>query len=298
MYAVKRLHKYLYGRPFTIVTDHKPLEYIFKPSGTKASHANQRVIRWAVFMSSYDYTIKGRRTMEIPVADCLSRVDTGMHSEMFDVGTIESFYHPGRNVEQAVLDACEDNKGFSLLKHYVHQGWPRKLKNLNESLRAYYRVRDELTFHNELLYRGHRVVIPKPVRGKVLQSLHSAHQGVVKMKSLVRARYWWPAIDNDIEELCRTCEECSRVKRSTATASNADSGWLTNTGVFDRIHIDYAGPLEDKYLLVVVDAYSRFPFAVSTKGPSTAETIRALRGIFATFGVPKCIVADIATAFK
>ena len=42
VYALKRLHKYLYGRPFTIVTDHMPLEYFFKPSGTKASHANQR----------------------------------------------------------------------------------------------------------------------------------------------------------------------------------------------------------------------------------------------------------------
>ena len=45
MYAVKRLHKYLYGPPFTIVTEHKPLEYTFKPSETKASHVNQRVIR-------------------------------------------------------------------------------------------------------------------------------------------------------------------------------------------------------------------------------------------------------------
>ncbi len=72
VYAIRRLHKYLYGHKFKIVTDHRPLEFLFKPSGCRSAHANQRVLRWAMFLASYDYEIVGKRSEEIPVADMLS----------------------------------------------------------------------------------------------------------------------------------------------------------------------------------------------------------------------------------
>jgi hypothetical protein len=31
MWAIKRLHRYLYARHFTLCTDHRPLEMIFDP---------------------------------------------------------------------------------------------------------------------------------------------------------------------------------------------------------------------------------------------------------------------------
>eukprot|EP00731_Ephydatia_muelleri_P017459 Em0010g557a len=70
-----------------------------------------------------------------------------------------------------------------------------------------------------------------------------------------------------------------------------------------RIHVDYAGPFEGKYWLVVIDAFSKWleikPMQVST----AAVTIKALREIFCRFGLPRVIVSDngpqfIASEFK
>ena len=40
IYAVRRLHKYLYGRKFTLVTDHQALQFIFDPSKSLSKCTN------------------------------------------------------------------------------------------------------------------------------------------------------------------------------------------------------------------------------------------------------------------
>ena len=298
VYAVRRLHKYVYGRKFTIVTDHKPLEFLFKPDGCRTSHANQRVLRWAVFLASYDYEIVGKRTGEIPVADMLSRIENKKHMEQFDIGSIDMFYNPDMNLRREIIKLFESSKEFAKLKNYVRFGWPRVLRNLTESMRPYYHVRDELSFHNNLLYRGNRLVIPRPLRMKILQNLHSSHLGIVKLKALARERFWWPAIDRQIEDVCRHCSVCSSLKAVPKSLNNANVSWPDNENVFDRIHVDFAGPVENHYLLIIVDAYSRYPFVVKTNDTSTRETVNALKNIFAMFGIPKIIVADNGPAFR
>ena len=45
MFGLKRFHLYLYGRHFTILTDHKPLERIFRPKTAIPSLAAMRLQR-------------------------------------------------------------------------------------------------------------------------------------------------------------------------------------------------------------------------------------------------------------
>ena len=52
--ALNKFHQFLYGRKFILVTDHKPLLALFRPS--KALAAN-RLARWALMLSQYDYSI-------------------------------------------------------------------------------------------------------------------------------------------------------------------------------------------------------------------------------------------------
>jgi len=52
-----------------------------------------------------------------------------------------------------------------------------------------------------------------------------------------------------------------------------------------------------KYVLVVVDAFTRFVWLEATKTTSSKETIRNLQRIFKTFGNPSEIVTDRGTAF-
>ena len=48
MFGLKRFHLYLYGRYFTILTDHKPLERVFGPKTVIPSLAAMRLPRWAI----------------------------------------------------------------------------------------------------------------------------------------------------------------------------------------------------------------------------------------------------------
>ncbi|XP_077541014.1 uncharacterized protein LOC144153239 [Haemaphysalis longicornis] len=69
VWAVKRFNFYLYGRAFTIQTDHQPLTYI-----RQAQFTNARVLRWALLLQEYDFTIASIKGRDNVGADYLSRV--------------------------------------------------------------------------------------------------------------------------------------------------------------------------------------------------------------------------------
>ncbi len=48
IFGVKKFHKYLYGRMFTLITDHKPLTTIFGPMNAVPSLAAACMQRWAL----------------------------------------------------------------------------------------------------------------------------------------------------------------------------------------------------------------------------------------------------------
>ena len=41
-------------------------------------------------------------------------------------------------------------------------------------------------------------MIPQKLRNKVLEELHQAHSGIVRMKAIAKSHMWWPKLDNDI----------------------------------------------------------------------------------------------------
>ena len=57
LFAVKKFHQYLYGRRFTIISDHKPLQHIFKETSAIPPLASARIQRWALLLGGYDYAI-------------------------------------------------------------------------------------------------------------------------------------------------------------------------------------------------------------------------------------------------
>ena len=74
MFGLKRFHLYLYGRHFTILTDHKPLERIFGPKTAIPSLAAMRLQRWVIILAAFNYSIKFVPSKKNAVAGALSRL--------------------------------------------------------------------------------------------------------------------------------------------------------------------------------------------------------------------------------
>ncbi len=64
-----------------------------------------------------------------------------------------------------------------------------------------------------------------------------------------------------------------------------------------RIHADFAGPVEDKMLLVVMDAHSKWPEVAIMKSTSADKTIEKLGEMFSRFGPPVQFVSDNGPQF-
>ena len=56
IYGVTKFHSYLFGHPFTLLTDHLPLKSLFNKYHAVPVQASARIQRWALILSSYEYT--------------------------------------------------------------------------------------------------------------------------------------------------------------------------------------------------------------------------------------------------
>ncbi len=73
-FGVKKFHQYLYGRKFTLITDHKPLTAIFGAKKGIPTLVAARLQRWALLLSAYNYEIQYKSTDTHSNADGLSRL--------------------------------------------------------------------------------------------------------------------------------------------------------------------------------------------------------------------------------
>ena len=136
------------------------------------------------------------------------------------------------------------------------------------------------------------LVVPTPCRDAVLTELHEGHLGVTRMKSLARMYVWWPNLTNDIERTVRQCPQCQLHQSTRQVAPLHPWSWPTRP--WARLHLDYAGPVEGKVILILIDAHSKWIEAVHTLSATSRAVIVELR---TQFGIPETIVSDNGTCF-
>lgn len=245
IFGIKKFYQYVYGRTFTLVTDHEPLVKIFSPTAGLPVFSAARMQHYAIFLQAFSYKIRYRNTKLHSNADALSRLPIKE--------TRSLMYDEPDSVEIAQIEtlpvtltelAEETEKDASLAK---------LLKGLQtgKDIDREYRFNVEMTefaLQNGSILRGNRVVIPHTLRKRILEELHAVHFGVVKMKALARSYCWWPNISSEIEEMAKNCSKCNESKNDPPKA--LIHPWEPATKPFERVHVDYAGPIKNKYLPV------------------------------------------------
>ena len=121
-----------------------------------------------------------------------------------------------------------------------------------------------------------------------LTELHNnlCHPGISRMSHFVRTRNL-PFSTDEIKRMTSSCPICRELKPQF----HKSSGTLIHaTQPFQRLNIDFKGPLpsvsRNRYILTVVDEYSRFPFAFPCSDMNTSTVIKCFDQLFAIFGMP------------
>jgi len=285
IWAVKRFHKYIFGRKFNIISDHEALKFIYNPERSLHRNTAAMVQRWAITLSAYNYTIEFRKGVKIPQADFLSR-----HAHMETAKEDSLFLHPLPISRNDLISATRDELGG--LIHALRKGWSTSSKR---RFSHYFKYKEHLSItpDNVILYRD-QVCIPSTLRKSILDNLHLSHSGRDRMISLARQSYWWPQMEQDITNFVRQCLRCGLKPKTHPTFSS----WPNSYEPLQRIHMDYCGPILGFYGLVIIDTFSRYPEIFLTKKADANFTKMALRRYMSRFGVPQTIVSDNGTHFN
>lgn len=308
IFAVKKFHKMIFGRHFTLQSDHKPLLAIFgKKSGIPVHTAN-RLQRWAVTLLAYDFKIEYVSTNSFSYADALSRLlaeNSSSLDEEYVIATMSTETQIKAILNDTInklpvnfkMIVAESNKDEVLIqvKQHIENSW-KKFKNQPKTeIQQFHARKSGLAVSNDCIMYCDRIVIPKTLRTRVLKQFHKHHPGIDRMKALMRSYVFWPNMDDEIVECVRQCNACALAAKSpTKTLLQS---WPVTTQPWQRVHIDYAGPIKNTYYLLIIDSFSKWPEIVETNSITTIATIDILRDVFARYGSPVELVSDNGTQF-
>ena len=256
VWGIRKFNHYLYGRRFTLVTDHQPPTAIFHPEKGIPAMTASRMQRYALQLAAHDYEIKYRTSAKHGNADGLSRVPMPTGKTVQESDVMDVFYMNHMDVlpitASVIQNECSKDPILSKVLERTHHGWPQVFP---VGLEPFFSKRHELSIFHGCIMWGIRVVVPQKFRNHILLELHEGHIGIVKMKGLARSYVWWPGIDQDIESLAKKCQGCQKVQFEAPTVPLHPWEWPIKP--WQRIHLDYAGPFMEHMFLIIVDAHSK-----------------------------------------
>ena len=293
VWGCERFHMYLIGTEFDLLTDHKPLQFMYAPTGKPPA----RVERWVLRMQPYKYRIKhvpGKSNpadplSRLPVVDAPQR-DRDIAEEYIDA--VLTYAVPKAMSREEIREATAKDPCLTKVMETLRSGRWKKA----DVIADFTRVRDELSVKDGVLLRGTRIVMPSSLRHRTLAIAHETHQGIVRTKQSLRTKVWWPNIDHDVEDLIRGCRSCQVQSRQPPPQPLKPSAMPPHA--WHTVHVDLCGPLPTgETLLVVIDSASRWPEVKILRSTTSSRVISNLDIIFATHGIPVRIVSDNGPQF-
>ena len=310
IWACEHWHYYLYGRKFTLRTDHSSLTSLLAASTT--GRRPMRLLRWAERLHQYDYDILYRPGKENIVPDFLSRpsstalptastdaeslADHSLISTVFGSSTLHAI------TPTELADATKADNLLQLIKTFIQKGWSKSKPNSPE-LRAFYDVKDELTVVDECLFRNFRAIIPASLRSRILELVHEGHCGIVKAKQRARETIWWPGIDHHVEEFIRRCDACIVADKGGRRQLNPPVKPIPfPQKPWSKLALDILGelhgtPAHARYLLVLIDLHSKWPEVRAVTHVTSSTVNLFLSDVFARWGLPEEIITDNGRQF-
>ena len=286
--SCRQFSHYLWGAAFEIWTDHQPLVSIFKKP-TKCARMN----RWILEMREFKYRIFYVKGKDNVVADQLSRP-----VQVVRVVT-DTRNYLGLTKEEFRNEQLKDER------------WKEMIEYLENTAKVPTRLTPRSTLHHFQMSEGvlyycletkfggidFNMVVPDAYRQKALKVAHEAVGHLGQLKTLRKAEelFYWTNLRTEVIKYVESCLTCQQVKGHGAL----ERPWQELPVVsapLERVSIDltdmFSGAGQNRYVLTVIDHYSRFLTLFALKTKSGVEVANKMRDYFSRYGTPKVLLSD------
>ncbi|CAK9802814.1 Transposon Tf2-6 polyprotein [Anthophora quadrimaculata] len=274
--SLKKFRVYLLGTPFKIITDCQAFALTMRKKDLCV-----RVARWALLLEEFQYTIEHRPGRNLLHVDALSR--NPLPSCM-------------------LIGESDDSVSSRLKKAQRKDADLLKMLDLVESGQAEgYVIRGGVLFKE--VDNDIRFVVPKTMQTLIIRRAHeNGHFSSEKTEAIIKRDYWFRKMREKVDRVLRNCIDCILAEKKQGKAEGhlfaIDKGEVP----LDTYHVDHLGPLPStkkryRYILVVIDTFSKFVWLYATRTCNSVEVIERLKKQSILFGNPRRIISDRGTAF-
>ena len=292
VFATQRFHQFVYGRHFTVVTDHKPLVMIIDKSLTAAPPRLQRML---IALQGYNFDIQYDKGQNNTLADGLSRFPNRQNQDTIELDLRVDFIRFSTNKVNELQTHTALDPTLNKLKEVIIKGWPDTIQELSADMRPYWSIRDQLAVEDGIIMKGPQVVIPAPIRQDIMRQLHTAHLGQEKTKLLAKESVFWTSMNQDIEEYVKACPVCQKFMPAQAPEpllphDIPNKPWsVVGTDLFQ---------FQGHQYLIIADYYTKYPVVRRLPLHTSSEVIiQTSKAIFAEYGIPDRIISDNGPQF-
>lgn len=296
IHCLRKFRIYLLGNRFTIITDNKALTFLHK-----CHLSNARITRWILSIQEYDFNIIHCKGRENIVADILSR-----HPEHIkDCG--EVIFNAEMEINKITVKM--DKKIIHLIKNIDKvQKQDQKLTNIINAIenKEDLKLIEKYQYVNNVLYRqdkqAWKVYVPNNVRDEIIKELHTTygHCGTQKTE-LFKEYFTGEQINKTVHHVISRCDLCQRCK-DHHKGNVGETHAIITKQKGELVSIDYYGPLITskggvKYILVIVDNFTKYVKLYSLRCATTHATINKVKQYVELCGKPIAILTDNGTQF-
>ena len=302
VFGMKQFRHYLLGRSFTLMTDHAPLQWL------SAQKMQGLLSRWALAMQEYTFEIVYRKGTENINADSLSRNPIPIsHSVVATSSQLITTDTQCAQLNDSVIKQIYDALSTSSIK-------PTDGKWTQPLLRRYLQIWHQLSLTDGVVCRTYKPgpsqhlvtvpLLPASLHKSALYQSHdiaaSGHQGISKTLRRLQEVAYWVGMARDVSQYCVQCVVCQQAKLPAPTPAP-----LTNIPIGGPWQMLAADILEvpvsrhqNKYLLVVMDYFTKWAEAVPLRDQTAASISAAVIKICCSFGVPDVLHSDQGRNFE
>ena len=168
-------------------------------------------------------------------------------------------------------------------------GFPDTKQELPAAIHPYFQLRNELSVHDGIIFKGLRCIIPQTLRPRIKAKLHESHIGVQVCLRRARETLYWPGMNAEITDFIQKCDTCmayqSNQSKETLICQEVPSR------LWEKIGTDIF-TVDDKSYLCTVDYYSGY-FEVDQLCSKTGTVIiNKLKKQFAAHEIPNQLHSD------